>query len=79
MNAPFKKKLTVPGGQRYSDPLEPYVMKVADDLSNDPVIAAFLGPRFKVIVDYDAHARRITYSFRSPDDAGLDEHNARPV
>lgn len=79
MNAPGNKKLTIPYRPWHEDKIEPYVMKLADDLSNDPMIAGLLGKNFKVIVDYDAHARRITYSFRTPDDIGSDEHDAKVI
>jgi len=43
-------------------------MGIADLLSDDPMLCRLIGPRFRVIVDYDVAARRVTYSFRSPDD-----------
>lgn len=79
MNIPSKKKLTIPDGLWQSAKAQPYVMKLADDLSNDPMIASLLGPNFKVIVDYDAKARRITYSFRHPDDISEDDTQAKKV
>lgn len=79
MNAPMKKKLTIPYRPWHTDQVEPYVMRLADQLSNDPMIASLLGPNFKVIVDYNAEAKRITYSFRTPDDVSPDELDAKKV
>jgi hypothetical protein len=61
----MKRKATIPlpTGQA-----QPYVMGIADTLSDDPMLTRLIGPRFKVIVDYNPTARRVTYSFRSPDD-----------
>ena len=39
------------------DRAQPYVMGIADKLSDDPMLLQLLGPRFKVIVDYDPSAR----------------------
>lgn len=78
MKPPFKK-LNVPYRPWHTDQIEPYVMKLADDLSNDPMIAGLLGPKFKVIVDYNAEAKRITYSFRTPDDTSPDDADAKHV
>lgn len=61
------------------DRAQPYVMGIADKLSDDPMLLQLLGPRFKVIVDYDPSARRVTYSFRSPDDNDTDEAAAKAV
>lgn len=79
MTAPFKKKLTVPYRPWHTDKIEPYVMNLADQLSDDPMIAGLLGRNFKVLVDYNAVAKRITYSFRAADDVGPDESGARYV
>ena len=79
MSAPGKRKLSIPYRPRHEDKVEPYVMRLADDLSNDPMIAGLLGKNFKVIVDYNVEAKRITYSFRSPDDIGSDEQDAKVV
>jgi len=62
-----------------ADRAQPYVMGIADKLSDDPMLLQLLGPRFKVIVDYDAAAKRVTYSFRAPDDVGSDEHDAKVI
>lgn len=53
--------------------VQPRFMRVADILSNDPDLVNFLGPRFKVVVSYDAERRRVTYSFRCIDDTGPDD------
>lgn len=73
MSAPGKRKLKIPYRPWHTDQIEPYVMNLADQLSNDPMIAGLLGPNFKVIVDYNAAAKRVTYSFRQADDVGPDE------
>ena len=54
-------------------------MRIADLLSDDPLLVDILGPRFKVIADYDRKAKRVTYSFRRPDDTGPDEQGAKSV
>lgn len=77
MKPPFKK-LKVPYRPWHTDQIEPYVMKLADQLSNDPMIAGLLGSEFKVIVDYNAPAKRITYSFRQAHDTEPDEVDLKP-
>lgn len=62
-----------------ADKAEPYVMRIADKLSDDPALLRLLGERFKVLVDYDTERRRVTYSFRCPDDDDPRELDARPV
>ena len=62
-----------------ADKAEPYVMRIADNLSDDPALLSLLGERFKVLVDYDAERRRVTYSFRCPEDDDPREHDAKPV
>ena len=54
-----------------------YVMRIADLLSDDPLLLDVLGPRFKLVADCDRARRRITYSFRSVDDVDADEVDAR--
>ncbi len=56
-----------------------YVMRIADQLSDDPVLVRLLGNRFKVFVDYDVDRRRVTYSFRSPDDIEPGDENVKLV
>ena len=68
--------------KKYSSPKsldanEPYVMRVADLLSDDPMLTGLLGPSFKVIVDYDTERMRVTYAFRRSDDTGDEEVGAR--
>lgn len=58
---------------------EPYVMGIADKLSDDPMLRQLLGSRFKVIVSYDTSAKRVTYSFRSPEDNEPDDADAKAV
>ena len=58
---------------------EPYVMSIADKLSDDPMLRQLIGSRFKVIVDYDTSAKRVTYSFRSPEDNDPDDAEAKAV
>lgn len=72
----MKTKSTIPSP---ADPAQPYVMGIADKLSDDPLLRQLIGSRFKVIVSYDAAARRVTYSFRSPDDHDPDEVGAKLV
>ena len=61
------------------DVAQPYLMGVADKLSDDPLLARVLGSRFKVIVSYDLEARRVTYSFRTPEDSDPADADAKPV
>jgi hypothetical protein len=61
------------------DSSQPYLMRVADLLSDDPDLVSFLGPSFKVVVSYNADIRRVTYSFRCKDDTGPDEFDIRQV
>lgn len=58
---------------------EPFVMAIADRLSDDPMLLRLIGPKFKVLVHYDMAARRVTYSFRAPGDVDPDEVDARFV
>ena len=72
----MKKKATIP---LPADHAQPYVMGIADRLSDDPMLRQLIGPRFKVIVSYDASARRVTYSFRAPEDHDPDDADAKMV
>ena len=72
----MKRKPTIPLA---ADLAQPYVMAIADRLSDDPMLLRLIGQNFKVVVDYDAAARRVTYSFRSPEDNEAGDANARPV
>lgn len=72
----MKKKPTIPLPAASA---QPYVMGLADKLSDDPMLLQLLGPCFRVIVDYDLQSRRITYSFRAPGDVGSDEQDAEVV
>jgi len=72
----MKRKPTIPLN---SDLARPYVMAIADQLSDDPMLLRLIGQQFKVVVDYDAAARRVTYSFRSPDDNDVGDSDAEPV
>ena len=47
---------------------EPFVMAIADQLSDDPMLVKLIGPKFIVHVHYDIAARRVTYAFRAPGD-----------
>mgnify|MGYP003642950858 CR=1 FL=1 len=69
----MKRKATIP---LPSDQAQPYVMGIADKLSDDPMLTRLIGPTFKVVVDYDIHARRVTYSFRSPNDFDASDDDA---
>ena len=64
---------------RSSDTVQPYVMRIADLLSDDPMLIHVLGRSFKVVADYDLQAKRVTYSFRTPDDTAPDELDAKHV
>lgn len=72
----MNKKPTIP---LPADHAQPYVMGIADRLSDDPMLLRLIGPRFKVIVDYDTSARRVTYSFRSPEDNDPTDADAQSV
>jgi hypothetical protein len=50
-----------------------YVMRIADLLSDDPMLLRVIGPKFKVMASYDLETRRVTYSFRHVDDVAADE------
>lgn len=67
MKPPFKPKLTVPYRPWHTDKIEPYAMQKGEELSNDPMFRALLGPGFRVAVDFDFAAKRITYSLRTAD------------
>lgn len=69
----MKKKPTITGSER----VRPYLMGLSDKLSDDPLLLRVFGSRFKVVVSYDLEAKRVTYSFRSPDDPG--DEDATPV
>ena len=58
---------------------QPYLMRIADLLSDDPLLIDVLGPNFKVIADYDRKTKRVTYSFRMPDDTCPDDLHATRV
>ena len=72
----MKTKLTIGTSE---DSAQPYLMRIADLLSDDPMLIDVLGPSFKVIADYDRQAGRVTYSFRRPDDTAPDELDAKRV
>ena len=72
----MRKKPTIPLPAASA---QPYVMGIADKLSDDPMLLQLLGPRFKVVVDYDIFAKRVTYSFRSPKDNDPDDADAKAV
>ena len=68
-----------PAIQDIADPDQSYLMRIADLLSDDPLLIDVLGPSFKVIADYDRKAKRVTYSFRRPDDTCPDDLSATRV
>lgn len=68
-----------PNASKPSGAPQPYLMRVADLLSNDPDLVSFLGPRFKVVVSFNAEIRRVTYSFRRTDDTAPDESDMQQV
>ena len=68
----MKKKLTIvqqPQLQRH----DIYLMRIADLLSDDPILCDVIGPRFKVVAWADRARKRVTYSFRRFDDTEPDE------
>lgn len=65
--------------QDMADLDQSYLMRIADLLSDDPLLIDVLGPSFKVIADYDRKAKRVTYSFRRPDDTCPDDLSATRV
>ena len=68
-----------PAIQDIADPDQPYLMRIADLLSDDPLLIDVLGPSFKVIADYDRKTKRVTYSFRRPDDTSPDDLHVTSV
>ncbi len=54
-----------------------YLMRIADLLSDDPILTLVLGSRFKVVANCDLEAKRITYSFRCVGDTLPDEWGAK--
>ena len=65
----MKKKLTILQRPEQS---KPYVMQIADLLSDDPRIVQVIGSRFKVVAWVDERAKRVNYSFRGVDDTAPD-------
>jgi hypothetical protein len=72
----MKKKPTI---VNYTNDAQPYIMRIADLLSDDPILVQVIGPRFKVIAFADREAKRVTYSFRSVDDTEPDETDVKQV
>jgi hypothetical protein len=62
-----------------TDQAQAYLMRIADLLSDDPLLLDVIGPTFKVIADYDRKAKRVTYSFRLPDDLAPSDQDATSV
>lgn len=56
-----------------------FLMRIADLLSDDPMLLDVIGPSFKVIADYDRKTKRVTYSFCRPDDFVQGEQDAKHV
>lgn len=65
--------------QDNGDHAQTYLMRIADLLSDDPLLIEVLGRNFKVIADYDWKSKRVTYSFRRPDDICSDDLQATRV
>ncbi len=65
----MKKKPTV---VQRPDRDQPYLMQIADLLSDDPRIVQVIGSRFKVVAWVDEQAKRVNYSLRSVDDTAPD-------
>ena len=72
----MKKKLTIVAQPEKS---QPYLMRIADLLSDDPILVHVIGPRFKVVAYADRKAKRVTYSFRGVDDTEPDEWDLKAV
>jgi len=72
----MKKKPTI---AHHSQDEQPYIMRIADLLSDDPILVHVIGPRFKVVAFADRKAKRVTYSFRGVDDTEPDEWDVKPV
>lgn len=72
----MKKKPTIAA---QPDSAQPYIMRIADLLSDDPILVHVIGPRFKVVAYADHKAKRVTYSFRGVDDTEPDEWDLKPV
>lgn len=72
----MKRKPTIPLA---AESARPFVMAIADQLSDDPMLLRLLGRSFKVVVNYDTVARRVTYSFRSSEDHDPSDSDAKPV
>ena len=72
----MKKKPTI---VTQPDQAQPYIMRIADLLSNDPILLQVLGPRFKVVAHADHDAKRVTYSFRCVNDTEPDEWDLKPA
>ena len=68
-----------PALQDTTDQAQSYLMRIADLLSDDPLLIDVLGPSFKVIADYDRKTKRVTYSFRRPGDTSPDDLHATRV
>ena len=54
-----------------------YVMRIADVLSEDPLLIDVIGNRFKLVATCDRQRRRVTYQFRHVEDVEPDEATAR--
>lgn len=61
------------------DRQQPYIMRIADLLSDDPILTQVIGTRFKVLAECDRERKRVTYSFRHPDDFDGDAEGANSV
>lgn len=65
----MKKNLTtVPRPEK----TKPYLMEIADWLSDDPRIVQVIGSRFKVVAWVDEKLKRVNYSFRCVEDTAPD-------
>jgi hypothetical protein len=58
---------------------QPYLMRIADLLSDDPILTDVIGERFKVVAHCDRDLKRITFSFRCPDDTLPDEWDIKSI
>lgn len=72
----MKKKPTIVHSRQDE---QPYIMRIADLLSDDPILVSVIGPHFKVIAHADHERKRVTYSFRCVDDTEPDEWDVKQV
>lgn len=70
---PLPRKLTIPYRAWQVEKIEPYAMRVAEELARDGMFRGLLGHGFQVFVRVERDQKRIVYSFRAADDEATDE------